>query len=1000
MRFLFLLVTLFPLNVPAQVYGPYAYSSGIYNYTLKSTFTSVWGGSAMQWQIDIENTGTPNINMDHAAVWMSSATAPSFNNYAGLGGVSWPDALNRNMIVDIPNSIYQDTIILPTGSWVSSNLSQGNTFSIQYVLNVTSLTSSEKSNMAQSLQFYAFAWPQPNLFVPITINFTGNGGNSVNVKTKKNTSSTYSNHILSSGDNMQLSANSQYEIYAENFTQGSTSYISNYTSSSPLTFSTSTTTSVTLPFSSTTIPVANIPVYISGLPSTASTTISLNGTSSSMNYNLIVSNGISTSNQIPIDNYNVSISKYVDELNNKIYSPCFQSTYSLTSSPNPLLVHFSECTIEPFGVPGWPKYLAMGTVTQPAQSMDAGLQATPLDAIFKYSGNDGAGDRGLSYLTNPSLQNATIGTILQARRLEHYYDSVYNTTGLTVMPVMIHYTANGSGGGTVGAAPDILDTTNLRIHYINLIKETQIMLSYKDSTHPYPGTLIIDPDLLGALQQDNSSQNTFPPYNYNNPSNYNANLLKSKVYVNTKLAEAFIACGLPTTGLPIFADSLTGYFQSINYLVHHVGQNSVLVSWQENLWATGSANWIHTSATGVSVGTQVVNFLKDSLKVFTGTYKPDFFTIDRYERDCFSPGTSGSYAYNATKWQKTLEYAGHIAKGVNLPLMLWQFPGGHLVHKDSAIINYDLANHASACGTWFLGEPSIGTNLSNIKSAELNINIPPGNYGGASTVQALLLQDGGYNWGQSQLQKIAQDYNVFAILWGGGSTTGVSNIGTNGYDDGWLANKLRDYHLNAKVYKTDSTCGLNDSTITIKLFLQGFYSASNSMSAVLMNQGIGNSNSITDTITIELRAPSYPFALIASNKAIVDTGGIALLKFSSSLSGSYYIVVKHRNSIETWSSQPVTIGNCEMYYDFSIASNQSFDNNETQVSSNVWAFYSGDVNQDGTIDIFDFLEWDVDNQNFNSGYYSTDLNGDGNVDIFDFLIWDPNNQNFVGVIVP
>ena len=61
----------------------------------------------------------------------------------------------------------------------------------------------------------------------------------------------------------------------------------------------------------------------------------------------------------------------------------------------------------------------------------------------------------------------------------------------------------------------------------------------------------------------------------------------------------------------------------------------------------------------------------------------------------------------------------------------------------------------------------------------------------------------------------------------------------------------------------------------------------------------------------------------------------------------------------------------------------------------IFAIYSGDINQDGNIDLSDFPLWDVDNSSFNFGYLATDLNGDGNVDLSDYPFWDANNTNFV-----
>ena len=80
--------------------------------------------------------------------------------------------------------------------------------------------------------------------------------------------------------------------------------------------------------------------------------------------------------------------------------------------------------------------------------------------------------------------------------------------------------------------------------------------------------------------------------------------------------------------------------------------------------------------------------------------------------------------------------------------------------------------------------------------------------------------------------------------------------------------------------------------------------------------------------------------------------------------------------------------------------NQAFGDNQAQVAPGVFAIYSGDANQDGTIDGSDFLIVDAAIQNFDGGYVVTDLNGDGGVDGTDFLILDVNVQNFISVITP
>ena len=75
-----------------------------------------------------------------------------------------------------------------------------------------------------------------------------------------------------------------------------------------------------------------------------------------------------------------------------------------------------------------------------------------------------------------------------------------------------------------------------------------------------------------------------------------------------------------------------------------------------------------------------------------------------------------------------------------------------------------------------------------------------------------------------------------------------------------------------------------------------------------------------------------------------------------------------------------------MSYNFSTHSKQAIGNNMVEVEKGVWAFYSGDVNQDGIIDIKDCGITEKDINNFLFGFHRTDINGDGNVDLLDSKI--------------
>nr|HMR42144.1 M23 family metallopeptidase [Ignavibacteria bacterium] len=57
-----------------------------------------------------------------------------------------------------------------------------------------------------------------------------------------------------------------------------------------------------------------------------------------------------------------------------------------------------------------------------------------------------------------------------------------------------------------------------------------------------------------------------------------------------------------------------------------------------------------------------------------------------------------------------------------------------------------------------------------------------------------------------------------------------------------------------------------------------------------------------DTVTALIRAPIYPYGIVDSAKVLLNDHGYALVNFLNISPGiSYYLVIKHRNSIETWS---------------------------------------------------------------------------------------------------
>lgn len=184
------------------------------------------------------------------------------------------------------------------------------------------------------------------------------------------------------------------------------------------------------------------------------------------------------------------------------------------------------------------------------------------------------------------------------------------------------------------------------------------------------------------------------------------------------------------------------------------------------------------------------------------------------------------------------------------------------------------------------------------------------------------------------------------------------------------------------------------NTKFIKLLYQGYYTGASTMASVLANEQVtGATASQVDTITLELRNPTAPYALVSSGKTILQTDGTAFYNFPSS--GTYYIVVKHRNGLATWSANPVSMNSTSLTYDFTTAANKAYGNNQIEVSPGIWALYAGDIDQNENIDFSDrsFVEYDI--STFQFGYLPTDVNGDGNIDLLDVSLVEGNLINSI-----
>lgn len=177
-------------------------------------------------------------------------------------------------------------------------------------------------------------------------------------------------------------------------------------------------------------------------------------------------------------------------------------------------------------------------------------------------------------------------------------------------------------------------------------------------------------------------------------------------------------------------------------------------------------------------------------------------------------------------------------------------------------------------------------------------------------------------------------------------------------------------------------------TLDLTALIQGFYDSS-------------TDKLIKDTVHVVLRKADPPFHILDVSKAILDSSGKGNFSFEFLPFVEFYIIVKHRNSIETWSVRNNPTFDT-LSYNFTLGSSQAFGANQIQIDTSPlkFAMYNGDENQDGNVDVTDVVDIYNDALNFISGYVQTDINGDNFVDVSDLIITHNNSINFVSVIRP
>lgn len=309
-----------------------------------------------------------------------------------------------------------------------------------------------------------------------------------------------------------------------------------------------------------------------------------------------------------------------------------------------------------------------------------------------------------------------------------------------------------------------------------------------------------------------------------------------------------------------------------------------------------------------------------------------------------------------------------------------------------------------------------GTHIANLKTT---YNVQGLITGATSFIEENLIVLSGYSTSLQPFVYLLYDYTGNNFFSGNKRKIGlnlafhqVEGIATNNGLKYYISNeafnqfpfnvpqKLHTLNLSAYLQNYLTTNNLPAvRTLNLTLFLEGLFNGT-SMNKAQNSEGDQFAGPVADQITLELHHATFPYALAGGAYTInLNIDGSAQLTIPASFNASYYIVIKHRNSLETWSASPVSFSGSTVAYSFTNSFSQAFGSNLKEMGG-VYAIFSGDVNQDGAVDTADMTPVDNHGAAYSSGYLATDVNGDGIVDTGDMTIVDNNGSGYVSVAAP
>ncbi|PWY78954.1 hypothetical protein BO83DRAFT_406594 [Aspergillus eucalypticola CBS 122712] len=434
-------------------------------------------------------------------------------------------------------------------------------------------------------------------------------------------------------------------------------------------------------------------------------------------------------------------------------------------------------------VPGFPNFLSFGACTrdlsEPTKPDDTDNDLTDFvqagaSSIFKYAGQGGDGDPKVDLTES---QECTPRVIALASDIEKAIGSDH-----TVLPVLISYTCNFSGGNDV-----LTDTTRHRHSLGNFIQSLQLTMKSDQAPRSLRAAYILNPDFIGECQKRGYEADSEVPF---------LNALKEALEYRVRALHWLVRTLTkdPDTGKP-----------------------AVSLGWQVNLWAgePAGAVWIYTDENQASNKAKKTADYLDVLGVWPKQASQqadedelaplDFLAVDRWERDDYrNDSYSKFFCFAPREWSRYFDFCETLGAELHAPIMPWQVSAARTpTFKDDVSNNFSTAQHWGTGGSCILGDPGIGSEYYRIHKKILSLGLDEVQFH-VKTVEEL--------WKRSQPFDISiPGYQglhlrgIFAVLLGGGDTTGiVSSLPQAGEkQDAWVRERLGEYIKGPIYFQTD-----------------------------------------------------------------------------------------------------------------------------------------------------------------------------------------------------